>query len=120
VHKTEWHLRFILKHMFAEPVKQDTQMLTKAGFRDFLSNRIEDDGNKDNKIDQVMGKVCTVNPPNGCLFGILAADASYAVKTDSGIDLKASYVKYYASKKDTFKDPSKSCKRKRESYEFCE
>jgi len=115
VHKTEWHLKFILEHMFSEPTKQDTPMLTKDGFRDFLCDRIQDD---ETKVDDLMSKICTVNPPDGCLFGILAADASFAVNTKSGIDLVASYVKYYDSKRDTFKKPALHCKRKREAYVF--
>lgn len=109
---TEYHLRHILAHT-KPPTSPCT--FTVSDFETFLSNLLPDDPNK---VAELVSKTCTVNPPKGCSFGILACNPSYAVKTDAGIDWVASYRTYYDSKRLTFKKPDVHLKRKREPYVF--
>ena len=109
---TEYHLRHILAH--TEPPTTDCTF-TVANFETFLSNLLPDDPYK---VEELISKTCTVNPPIGCVFGMLACDLCHAHKTDDGIDWVASYRSYYSTKKDTFKTPKVHCKRKRCDYVF--
>lgn len=110
--KTEYHLRHILAH--TDPPAADCTF-TVSNFETFVSNLLPDDPNK---VKELVSKACTVNPPDGCVFGILACDLTHALNADNGLDWVASYRKYYSSKVDTFKDNAKCCKRKRCDYVF--
>lgn len=102
VHGTEWQLRHLARK-FGKPV--GTCTLTVDTFIAFVE-----------ALDPEMAarkfpdrsKFCTTNPPDGCLFGILAGPTRVS---DSWTDC---YKQYYEEKRESFKQPMRFTKRKRE------
>lgn len=109
----QYHLEHIRRN--TPPPKQERSAYSVDDFECFLTHVYP---TEPDRVKELMQKVCTVNPPHGCNFGILAADVQHLVVTKNGKDLVASYRKYYDTKKDTFRQPIRHCKRKREEYYF--
>jgi hypothetical protein len=49
-------------------------------------------------VTSCASKVCTLNPPRGCLFGVACVPEQYLVRVGESIDLVASYRAYYVEK----------------------
>lgn len=104
-HATEWQLRHLARK-FGTPVGACT--LTVELFLAFVDQL--DPDMRERKFSN-RAKFCTVNPPKGCLFGILAGP------NNLNNDWVASYRAYYEEKRETFKQPMRFTKRKREEDE---
>ena len=125
-HKAEWHLKNI-QSMLPDSDRADsansTSTLTVDGFLDFLSKF--DPELRASKF-QTREKFCETNPPEGCLFGILAGP------TRVSDDITACYRNYCREKRNTFKTPMRftesyaektnklAGKRRRESHDSVE
>lgn len=105
IHATEWQLRHLARH-FGVPNGKSTMTPD-----DFIAWMRERDPGVCNRKFPDMSKFCTVNPPNGCVFGILAGPDNI------GNDWVASYTQYYKEKQESFKKPMRFTKRAREDTE---
>lgn len=105
VHTTEWHLRHLARK-FGSPVGEST--MRPIDFINWLHAR---DPEMCARKFPNRDKICIVNPPEGCLFGVLAGP------TNIDDDWVASYQAYYEEKRESFKQPMRFTKRKREESE---
>ena len=111
----EYHLEHILENT-PHPGTVGLYEYTTDDFEVYLTNIFPCDPVR---VQELLSKTCTANPPEGCSFGILACDSSYHKYNATGQkDWVASYRAYYASKENTFKKPSVHLKRKRQDYIF--
>ena len=102
IHATEWQLRHLARK-FGAPT--GTCALTVDTFLAFVKH-LDPEMAERKFVDR--SKFCTINPPEGCLFGILAGP------TNVDNDWVASYKHYYNEKRESFKQPMRFTKRKRE------
>lgn len=129
VHRTEYHLRHVLAHTpppLASPpaVRAPAAPRTVDSFRDWLASEFGMDADE---VDRI--RVCTSNPPQGCLFGVLAFSISdlpdgekerveRALADECSNDWVASYRLYYSTKRLTFKRPDQHLKKHRKPFLF--
>lgn len=119
-HKTEYHLLHILAHT---PKPTSPCTCTVDEFKKYISSL---DINSKKPLETI--KTCTENPPQGCLFGVLAINTKdipepHKTEFDARLakacnDWVKSYRIYYESKKHTFKKPSVSMRKHGKEFEF--
>ena len=111
IHKTNFHLNFIAVCMATDPIEwpavgtdgsRDVQSFLASLPPELRASRFTNDDGSDD-----LSKFCTVDPPRGCLFGILAGP------TNVDNSWVKSYRAYYEEKRDTFKTAMRFSTKKR-------
>ena len=99
VHACDMHIEHMNEHIDLTKLPDNCDAATWL-------QRLTARGIKPKVVQDCASKIATVDPPEGCAFGVVCAvDDTYSRTADGAINLPKTYLKYYNYKRGIFKRP---------------
>ena len=99
VHACDMHIEHMNEHIDLAKLPDNCDAATWL-------QRLTARGIKPKVVQDCASKIATVDPPEGCAFGVVCAvDDTYSRTADGAINLPKTYLKYYNYKRGIFKRP---------------